>query len=266
MSMQTFQPLDALPLWALFIVTIALVIVSVETGFRLGIRKRGPAKEAKDAAVGPMVGAILGLLAFMLAFTFGMAATRFETRRALILDEANAVQTSYLRAGFLTEPHRKEIRSLLREYVNVRVEGTQQRGAKETIARSEEIHEQLWAKAVAVGEKNPGSIMAGLFIQSLNEVIDLHAKRVKAGLRSRIPVVIMYVLYFVTVLSMLSMGYLAGLAGKRTPLVNYALVLAFSSVMFLINDLDRPHEGTLSASQQALIDLREKLAVAPPLQ
>ena len=69
----------------------------------------------------------------------------------------------------------------------------------------------------------------------------------------------MSVLYFVTFLSMVSMGYVAGLAGKRTPLVNYALVLAFSSVLFLINDLDRPFEGALSASQQALIDVQEKL-------
>jgi hypothetical protein len=259
MPMQTVQLLDALPLQALFVATIAVVLASLESGFRLGLHRRRQAEEMKDAAIGSMVGAMLGLLAFMLAFTFGMASARHDTRRALVLEEANAVQTTYLRAGFLAEPQRSEIRALLREYVDVRVEGARQKRAGETFVRSEEIHGLLWSRAVTAGEKNPGSIMAGLFIQSLNEVIDIHAKRLKAALRSRIPEVIMYVLYFVTVLSMVSMGYLEGLAGKRIPLVTYALVLAFSSVLFLINDLDRPLEGPLNANQQALIDLREKL-------
>ena len=258
MPMQTVQPLDVLPLWALFIATIVVVLAAVETGFRLGLHRRRQAEEAKDAAAGSMVGATFGLLAFMLAFTFGFTASRYETRRALIVDEANAVQTAYLRADFLAEPYRTEIRALLREYVKVRVKGVEQGRIGETLAKSEEIQRRLWTGAVAAVKKNPGSILAGLFIQSLNELIDLHAKRVKSGLRSRIPAVIMYVLYFVTVLSMLSMGYLAGLAGRRNPLVNYSLVLAFSSVVFLINDLDRPREGTLSTSQQALIDLLEK--------
>ena len=265
MPIYTVQPLDVIPLWALFIVSIAVVFAAVETGFRLGLCRRRQLEEVKDAAAGSMVGATFGLLAFMLAFTFGLAASRYENRRALVQEEANAVQTAYLRADFLAEPYRTEIRAQLREYVKVRVTGIEQKQFGDAIAKSDEIHGRLWTVAVAAGQKNPGSIMAGLFIQSLNELIDLHAKRVKAGLRSRIPAVIMYVLYFITVLAMLSMGYLAGNVGKRNPLVNYALVLAFSSVMFLINDLDRPQEGALSTSQQALIDLRDKKAL-PPLE
>jgi hypothetical protein len=258
--MPIMSMLDMLPLWGLFLITLLLVLISEESGFRLGSRRSRRGEDAKDAAAGSMVGATLGLLAFMLAFTFGLAAARYDTRRLLVRDEVNAVQTTFLRAAFIAEPRRTEVRNLLREYVQLRLAGVQDTAPLPAIARSEEIHRKLWELAVAEGEKNPGSIMVGLFVNTLNELIDIHTKRVQAGLRSRVPPVIIYTLYFVTVLAMTSVGYLAGLAGKRTHLVTGALVLAFSAVMLLIIDLDRPHEGLLKVNQQVLIDLQKKLA------
>lgn len=79
------------------------------------------------------------------------------------------------------------------------------------------------------------------------------------GTRGRIPSIIIQMLIVVTILSMASMGYAKGLAGKRLHFITWSLVLAFSSVMFLIVDLDRPQEGMLKVSQQAMTDLREKL-------
>ena len=165
-----------------------------------------------------MVGASLGLLALLLAFTFGLAASRFETRRQVFLDEVNAIGTAYLRAALLAETDRTDARRLLREYVDVRLEGVRSGKVKEAIRRSEELQASLWAKAVALGQKSPTSIVIGLFIQSINEVIDLHTKRVAAGLRSRIPNIIWLVLYTITVLAMAEVGYHSGLAGKRRPL------------------------------------------------
>jgi hypothetical protein len=255
---------DLLPLWGVFVVTFVLVFVSEELGFRFGRRKIPSADESKDPSMGSMVGATLGLLAFMLAFTFGMAGARYDTRRYLIRDEANAIQTAYLRTDFLSEPRRTEIRKLLREYVDVRLAGVREPDPHPSMARSEEIHNQLWMRSAAEGNRNSDSIMVGLYINTLNEIIDLHTMRVQAGLRSRIPYVIIYGLYFVTILAMASVGYLAGLGGKRNHFVNGALVLAFSSVMLLIIDLDRPHEGLLKVNQQILIDLQKKLAEPPP--
>src|SRR5215467_12620718 len=177
-------PLDALPLWLLFIAILLVVLVSVESGYRLGKYRRSRHEYEKDAPVGTMVGATLGLLAFVLAFTFGLAAARFDTRRQVLLDEANAIGTTYLRAGMLPE-RREEIRTLLRNYVNTRLEAVRSGNIEEGMRRSENIQSQLWTHAVAVGEKNPNSIVVGVFIQSLNDMIDLHAKRVQAGLRSR---------------------------------------------------------------------------------
>jgi len=133
-----------------------------------------------------MAGATLGLLAFILAFTFGLAASRFDARRQVMLDEANAIGTTYLRAGMLLEQG-KQIRALLREYVDARLDTVKSGNVAEGISRSENIQKQVWSEAKTVGTKNPNSIVAGLFVQSLNEMIDLHAKRVQAGVRSRIP-------------------------------------------------------------------------------
>jgi hypothetical protein len=114
-------------------------------------------EEEKEAPVGSMVGATLGLLAFMLAFTFGMAENRFEDRRQVVLSEANAIGTAYLRAAMLPEPMRTDSRNLLREYVDVRLEGTRPGKTEQSISKSEELHERLWLEAVAAPEKEPSA-------------------------------------------------------------------------------------------------------------
>jgi hypothetical protein len=258
--MQANAPIDALPLWALFAVILLVVLLSVECGYRLGKFRRSRSEQEKEAPVGTMVGATLGLLAFILAFTFGLAAARFDTRRQVLLDEANAIGTTYLRAGILPE-QREEIRALLRDYVGTRLEAIRSGNIAEGIRQSENIQHQVWAQAVAVGEKNPNSIVVGLFIQSLNEVIDLHAKRVQAGLRSRIPGAIWVGLFAVAALSLATMGYHAGLVGTRRSLAVLAVAFTFSVVIELIADLDRPQEGVLRVSQRALLDVQRSMNV-----
>src|SRR5437016_4874308 len=157
--------LDVLPLWGLFVLILLVVLLSVECGYRLGKYRRSRQEQEKEAPVGTMVGATLGLLAFMLAFTFGLAATRFDTRRQVLLDEANAIGTTYLRAGMLPD-RREEIRTLLRAYVDARLEAVWSGNVTAGIRRSEHLQDQLWAQAVGIGEHNPTSIVVGLFVQS----------------------------------------------------------------------------------------------------
>jgi hypothetical protein len=148
--------------------------------------------------------------------------------------------------------------------VDVRLEAVQSGNVEQATRRSEELHALLWAQAVAAGEKNPDSIVVGLFIQSLNELIDLHAKRMQVGLRSHIPGVIWAVLYTVAVLALAAMGYHGGLAGASRSFAILAVALAFSAVLCLIADLDRPQEGSLQVSQQAMIDLRNSMTEPKP--
>ena len=223
---------------------MALVLSAIEGGYRLGSYRHRQSGREKEAPVGAMVGATLGLLAFMLAFTFGMAASRFDTRKQLVLDEANAIGTTYLRTAMLTE-RRDEIRALLRSYVDVRLEAVRSGRVVEQILKSEDIQGQLWSAATAVGLQNPDSIVVGLFVQSLNEVIDLHAKRVTAGLRNRIPGAIWVVLLTIAVLSLAAMGYHAGLVGTTRSIAIIVVAVTFSAVIALIANLHCPQEGSL---------------------
>ncbi len=256
--------LDLLPIWAVFPATVALILLAIEGGFWLGKYRRRRSEQEDRPPVGEMVAATLALLGFMLVFTFGLAASRFDVRRGLVVDESNAIGTTYLRAGLLPEPHRTDVRNLLREYVDVRLEAVQPDKRSQNLSRSEELQAQLWAHAEAVGEKNPGSIVVGLFIASLNETIDLHAKRLALGMRSRIPGSIWVALYFVAIVGTSVMGYHAGLAGTGRSLAVFALVLAFSTVMTLIVDLDRPQQGFLQISQQSMIELQRGISATEP--
>jgi len=254
---------DALPLWALYAITAAIVLLSSEAGWRFGNYRRQRPQHEKQAPIGAVVGAMLGLLAFLLAFTFGMAATRYDTRKELVLQEANAIGTTYLRAEMLPEPQRSEIRDLLREYAALRVGGVTSLMTPEVMAKSAALHDRLWASAVSATEKDPNSILGGLFVQSLNEMIDLDATRVTAG-RNQIPYSIWMMLYMVTILTMAAMGYQFGLTGERSWPITLFLVLALSAVMVLIADLDRPQAGFLQVSQQAMIDLVDKIGAPAP--
>ena len=259
--MENNAPLDALPLWGVFIVILLIVLLSVEFGYRLGKYRRSNHEMEKEAPLGTMVGAELALLAFILAFTFGLAAARFDTRRQVVLDEANAIGTTYLRAGMLPE-RGEEIRRLLREYVATRLEAVQPGKLSEGIRRSEEIQQQAWTQADVVAEKNPDSMIVGLFVESLNQMIDLHAIRIQASLRSRIPGAIWLSLFAVAALSFATMGYHSGLSGTRRSVAIVAVAVTFSVVIQLIADLDRPQEGVLNVSQQALLDVQRSMV--PP--
>ena len=249
---------DALPLWTIPPLTVAIALVAVELGYRFARYRQRRSEGEKEVNVGGMVGATLGLFAFMLAFTFGFASSRYQDRRQLVLSESNAIGTTYLRTSLIPEPMRTDAKRLLREYVDVRLEAVKPGNLESGLAKSEELQRNLWSTAVASADKER-TPMTSLFVQSLNQVIDLHAQRIQAGVRSRIPVVIWIVLYLLAILTMLMMGYQTGLAGARRSIAVIALVLGFSSVLFLIADLDRPGQGMLSTSQDALIDLRRSM-------
>lgn len=253
-------PLDVAPLWLVFLLTIAWVLLSIEAGFRLGRRRSTVVDVEKESPVGAMVGASLGLLAFLLAFTFGFAASRFETRRTILLEEVNAIGTAYLRTATIPEPTRTESRGLWREYAEARLRGANPAHTEAAIRRSVELQGELWRRAAALAETSPGSIVVGLYLQSLNAVIDLHTKRVTESLRVRVPAVIWLALYAITALAMAELGYQTGLSGRRRPLSIPALALSFAAVILLIADLDRPATGMVRVSQQAMVELLDSMA------
>ena len=253
--------LDAIPLWLAIVVVAVLLGSAIEGGYRLGRWRHAHRRDEKGGPVGAMVASVLGLLALVLGFTFSLAASRFDARRMAVLEEANAIGTTYLRAQMLEVPERMEVSRLLREYVEVRIAGAKASQVEAAMEKSEKLHGLLWSQATAAAKKAPNSLPTALFIQSLNQVIDLHAERVLMGMRSRIPLVVWVMLMCLATLGVLSVGYQAALTETRRSPAMLGLVLAFASVMYLIADLDRGHEGLLQVSQQAMIDLQSTLSV-----
>jgi len=201
----------------------------------------------------------MGLLSFLLAFTFNAAAARGEARKALVVKEANAIDKAWLRAGFLEETGRIPMRGLLRDYLDLRVKAV--RGEVElapALRESLALHDRMWALVEEAQRRDGGSIALSLLVQSLNEVIDLHVERVTMGIHNRVQPTIWATLYLLLIAAMIMLGAQIGQSESRHFDLEVALAITFATVLFLITDLDRPQEGLLRVSQEALVDLQAK--------
>src|ERR1044072_690354 len=171
--MQNSGLLDPFPLWTLLPITIAIALASVELGFRVALYRKQRSADEPEAPAAGMGGATLGLLAFILAFTFGLAGTRFEARRQLVQAEANAISITYLRADLLPEPMHSDAQALLREYVDARLAGTSSDKLADSISKSEVIQKRLWSQAVLALQQEK-SVSTSLFSQSIPQLFELH--------------------------------------------------------------------------------------------
>lgn len=251
--------LAAYPLWAILLASLVAFLAACEIGRRLGVRV---SRRGKDN-VSTLEGAILGLLALMIGFTFAVALARYESRRDAILTEANAIGTTALRARLLPAPHGPEVLRLLKDYVRVRLDAARTASSaaelEAPVARSGAIQEALWQQAKLAAAKDSGMVPTGLFIQSLNELIDRHEIRLTA-FRSRVPDIVFLALYAIATIAAGFTGYASGLEARSSRLPVYLTSVLIAGVILLIQDLDRPAAGFIRASQQPMIDTELSLS------
>jgi hypothetical protein len=201
----------------------------------------------------------------LLAFTFGLTANRYDSRKEILLDEVNAIGTAFLRTDFLAEPYRTQIRGLFRNYVDLSTAWMKEpERLQAMIAESEAIQDKIWSLSVEAVAKTPNQEITSGYIESLNEVIDLHTKRITVALKYRIPTPIWYSLMFVTVLALGAVGYQFGFTGGRSIFISILLALTFSAVIYLIADLDRSLGGAIRISQEPMFELQKKIDTVPP--
>ena len=255
--------MDIIPLWAFFGLTIALVLGAIELGRIFGGKVYQRSNDEKESTANAFVGTVLGLVAFILAFTFGIVTNRYDDRKALVLEEANAIGTAYLRTDFLPAADRGKTKKLFREYLDSRIGAVLSRDMERIhvlLADSARLQEELWDIAVANSATDEGSEFTALYIDSLNSVLDVHAKRVAVGFQARVPVGIWAVLYVLVFLGMFGVGYQLGISGSRTrSWMTPVLAVSFSLVLLLIASLDRPTNSFITVSQQPLVDLRASM-------
>jgi hypothetical protein len=262
--MNTQQLLDPIPIVGVVLTFAVVGLLTYEVGFRIGRWWQGRTPDEKEGPTGMIVGSVLALMAFLLAVTMGMASDRFDARRSLVLEEANSIGTTYLRAGFLPEPEASRVRELLREYVPLRINVAERSRLAANFARSSEIQAELWAITEALEPAEGGSETFALFVESLNETIDLHESRLTAIVYARVPETVLLLLILGSALTLGLVGYNAGLTRRRSPVTAVVLVIFLGAVIALVVDLDRPRDGFLQVNQQPLIDLAEQIGAPSP--
>jgi len=206
--------------------------------------------------------AVLALLGLLLGFSFAIASARNEARRELLVEEANSIATTARRAELLPQPHDSNVVQLLREYVPLRIETHREAQFSERFAtlrkRAAELHDRLWAEAVAAAAGRPSPITAS-FISSLNETIDLEGKRIAAK-RNHVPGAVWLLLLCVTGCGLWLISYQAGTSGRHSILERFVFPVLVAIVIALITDIDTPRRGLISIDERPLLELNETLS------
>ena len=232
---------------------IAGVVAAHEFGFWLGSQSRST-DEAFDRQVALVRASTAALVAFLIGFAFSGAASRFIDRLDIILKEANALGTAYLRADTIAEPQRGELKAALKEYTADRVTLLSREGRDQIaplLAKVSGLHERMWRPAIKATQDN-APLMA-VVLPPINEVIDLHATHL-AMARRHLPIPIMAVLLGTAAIGVGMMGFGNGRIGRRFSMLDsvYRAVLAIA--LWMIIDLDYPSIGIIRVSNLPVVE------------
>ncbi len=248
--------------WIFIGVVAGILLGASEIGLRSGFRLHASHDEARRSQVGGVQGAVLGLLGLLLGFTFAMSVGRHDNRRVLVLQEANAIGTTWLRAGLLPGDHPQQVRDLLRRYVDVRLEYRAVADNPEKLAQgmkaSSEIQKSLWTHAEAAAKEAPGPVVVS-FINTLNDTIDMDAERLAAH-RNHIPPTVWVLVVIVAAFGCYTSAYGSGAQGARSLFTSVLLPVLIVVVMGLVYDIDHALQGVIGVSQQPMLDLKASIA------
>ena len=258
----TSQLLDVFPVPLLFLLLVAVALALHEAGYRFGLWDADRRPEEREGPTELLVGAILALMGFLLATTTALAADRFDARRALVVDEANALETTFLRAGYLAEADSIELRNLLRTYTPLRINVLDPAAYEANLAAAKIVQDDIWTRAENLARSNSDSPLVAIFIESLNEAIDVAAAREAALDNGRVPESVVWFLLLGAGLSATIVGYNAGLRRRRGMVGAVVLIVLLAAALTFVIDLDRPRDGLLRVSQAPLETLVEEMGPA----
>ncbi|MBO9702613.1 MAG: hypothetical protein J7604_20545 [Sporocytophaga sp.] len=253
--------------WISILVILIILIISYLIGFRQG-RKFFSKKTTNSNdffIISSIQSGSLSLLGILLAFSFSVAATRYEERRTLIDREGTSIGTAYFRVGLLKDSTaKKNLRKLLKKYLATRIQYYNQYKIRTTTERQDEIQTQLinlqvtiWAKSAKIGKFEP-NVNTSLIIQSLNSIVDT-SESISSALENRAPITIVFILILISIFSFFSTGYYHGYSDSGKLKFAISLAIIISSIMLLIIDLDRPLTGIVNLDVSSLENLQKTL-------
>ena len=246
----------------LSLILFVLMLLCIYLGRLTGLRKSSLRNESETSTTGTIVSAMLGLMAFLLAFTFGMSGSRFDARRVIVVDEANAIGTSILRADLYPADQRTAFRNDFKQYLEARITFFEAGKHFDKINKSQltadDVAKRIWDRAAQLS-RNPDHYVASLqMIPALNAMFDIRTSRF-IGELARVPDSIVLMLFIMLLSTGFYLGYSSASKGKLDWFVAVGFCLLTSTVIYITLDLDRPRRGliNLSTSQTAMVELRK---------
>lgn len=258
----------AIPTPLLVGMLLAATLAAGHFGRRLRLRSDRHVEEtdkgfASDGQEGYIVSGVLGLLALMLGFTLAMAVERFDARRLLVVEEANAIGTTYLRAQLFEEPHRTRLSNLLVTYTDNRITlaSASRRDVSPLLATNDRLITDLWAATSAAFDSAKDLDFSSSFLETMNNLIDLDMRRKTARL-AQVPTEVLVVLAIYIIFTGGVLGYV--FTGFRGLLAGVFLLALLTFSLGLIIDLERPTAGGIRESQTPMELLLASLKNQPP--
>lgn len=242
--------------------TVVAMVAFIELGRWMAARRRAKAGDSPEDRAGAIEGAVFALFGLLLAFSFSGAAARFEHRRELILAEANAIGTAYLRLDLLPEDAQPGLRVLFRQYLESRIATYRKlpdvEAARAEFERSLTLQRAIWDQAVPAARStgNPGVLT--LVVSSLNETFDISTKRL-AAFRTHQPIILSAMLLVLTLASSLVAGRSMGMSSRRNWFHSAVFVSVIGATLYVIFDLEYPRFGLIRVDEadRLLLELLE---------
>lgn len=232
---------------------LAGIVAAHEIGYALGFLTRS-ADEPFDRQVGLVRGATGALVAFLIGFAFSGAASRFIDRLDIIVKEANALGTAYLRADTIAEPYRSELKIALKEYTADRVTLLSREGRNQIeplLAKVGGLHERMWKSAIN-GTQHDAPLMA-MVLPPINEVIDLHSAHL-AMARRHLPIPIMAALLGTAAVGVGMLGFSSGRIGRRFSRLDFVYGAVLAAALWMTIDLDYPGMGIIRVNNLPIVE------------
>jgi hypothetical protein len=231
---------SSMPTLTLFVLIVVANLLIVGVGYYFGYKRYLQGSQDPSSPLETAVASILGLLAFMLGFTFSLTWARFSQRNSLVIAQAKTILVCYLRTSLLPEKQKKEIRRLFFEYVNVLIRLQETLELERAVVRINELHVLIWQQTASLVHESMNTDLRSLFVSSVDELISLVVERKTVGVIFRIPDAIWETLLFLAVMGMIAFGYQAGINGMNRLFQLALLPIAFGLVIVLIADLNSP--------------------------
>jgi hypothetical protein len=253
------------PEWMIFSAVFLIQLAAESAGRFIG--RRSATDEASLFHFAGIQTGMLGLLGLLFGFTFSMALERYDTRKELLVTEANGIGTAFLRAELIGQPERSELQRLLRAYIETRLQfysAKDQTEYRRVNAESARLHSELWRQAMRAAERQPTPTTA-LLVSALNDVIDLHGTQV-AALDNHVPALVLWMLLVVATLCAAITGQASGFARGWNRAPSIGMLMLIAGVSSVIVDLERPRWGLIRTGQVSMLELQQSLQQTAPDQ